>query len=32
MHAAITHEKQINKWNQAWKLRLIEKKKPNWSD
>lgn len=32
MYAAITREKQIKKWNRAWKLRLIEKRNPNWID
>jgi len=32
MNAAITREKQIKKWNRAWKLRLIEEKNPNWKD
>ena len=30
--AAITKEKQIKKWNRAWKLRLIEETNPNWDD
>jgi len=30
--AAITREKQIKKWNRAWKLRLIEKQNPQWRD
>ncbi len=30
--AAITREKQIKKWNRAWKLDLIETKNPNWQD
>ena len=29
---AISREKQIKKWNRAWKLRLIEKENPTWSD
>ena len=32
MFAAITREKQIKKWNRAWKLRLIEQQNPNWED
>jgi putative endonuclease len=32
MYAAITGEKQIKKWNRAWKLKLIEKKNPEWRD
>jgi putative endonuclease len=30
--AAITREKQIKKWNRAWKLRLIEEQNPGWDD
>jgi putative endonuclease len=30
--AAITREKQIKKWNRAWKLRLIEEHNPGWDD
>jgi putative endonuclease len=30
--AAILREKQIKKWNRAWKLRLIEEKNPEWRD
>jgi len=29
---AITREKQLKKWNRAWKVRLIEEKNPNWVD
>ena len=29
---AIRREKQLKKWNRAWKLRLIEEKNPNWDD
>ena len=32
MNAAITREKQIKKWNRAWKLELIEKSNPTWKD
>lgn len=32
MYAAIVREKQIKKWNRAWKLRLIEKRNPQWRD
>ncbi len=30
IEAAITREKQLKKWNRAWKLRLIEKHNPEW--
>ncbi len=30
--SAITREKQIKKWNRAWKLRMIEKDNPQWKD
>jgi putative endonuclease len=30
--AAITREKQMKKWNRAWKIRLIEEDNPNWND
>lgn len=32
IEAAITREKQIKKWNRAWKLRMIEAMNPNWQD
>jgi len=32
MLAAIAREKQLKKWNRAWKLRLIEKSNPEWRD
>lgn len=32
MAAAITREKQLKKWNRAWKLRLIESENPRWID
>jgi len=32
MPAAIQREKQLKKWNRAWKLRLIEEKNPHWKD
>jgi putative endonuclease len=32
MLAAITREKQLKKWNRAWKLELVEEKNPEWKD
>ena len=32
MPAAIQREKQIKKWNRAWKINLIEKVNPEWND
>ena len=32
MPNAITREKQLKKWNRAWKLALIEKQNPTWQD
>jgi len=32
MPTAITREKQIKKWNRAWKLRLIESHNPQRRD
>jgi putative endonuclease len=32
MISAITREKQLKKWNRAWKLALIEKTNPDWRD
>ncbi len=29
---AITREKQLKKWNRAWKVRLIENTNPEWED
>ena len=29
---AILREKQLKKWNRAWKLRLIEEMNPEWKD
>ena len=30
--AAIQREKTIKKWNRQWKLALIEKENPDWTD
>ena len=32
MADAIRREKQIKKWERAWKLRLIEETNPDWHD
>jgi putative endonuclease len=32
IEAAIAREKQIKKWNRAWKIELIEKSNPGWRD
>jgi putative endonuclease len=32
MEKAITREKQLKKWNRAWKIRIIEKINPEWND
>ena len=29
---AIQREKQLKKWNRAWKIRLIEEMNPHWAD
>ena len=29
---AIPREKQLKKWNRAWKIELIEKENPRWRD
>jgi len=29
---AIKREKQLKKWNRAWKIRLIEELNPDWDD
>ncbi len=30
--AAALRERQLKKWNRAWKIRLIEEKNPKWKD
>jgi putative endonuclease len=30
--SAIQREKQLKKWNRAWKIALIEKQNPTWRD
>ena len=32
IEGAILREKQIKKWNRAWKIRLIEESNPQWED
>jgi putative endonuclease len=32
IESAIAREKQIKKWNRAWKIELIEKANPGWRD
>jgi putative endonuclease len=32
IRAAIEREKQLKKWNRAWKIRLIETNNPLWKD
>ncbi|MBA4142751.1 MAG: GIY-YIG nuclease family protein [Nitrosospira sp.] len=32
MAEAIRREKQLKKWNRAWKIELIEKSNPGWRD
>jgi putative endonuclease len=32
MVSAISREKQMKKWNRAWKLELIERQNPDWND
>jgi putative endonuclease len=32
IEAAIVREKQIKKWNRAWKVRLIREVNPEWVD
>lgn len=30
--SALKREKQLKKWNRAWKIQLIEKVNPEWKD
>ena len=32
MESAIQREKQLKKWNRDWKIDLIEKGNPEWTD
>ena len=32
IESAIMREKQMKKWNRAWKINLIEKSNPAWND
>ncbi len=32
VNSAISREKQLKKWNRAWKIALIEKNNPEWLD
>jgi putative endonuclease len=32
MEDAIRREKQLKKWNRAWKFRIIAKMNPDWTD
>lgn len=32
MASAIQREKQLKKWNRDWKIELIEKDNPEWTD
>ena len=32
MISAISRERQMKKWQRAWKLRLIEERNPEWRD
>jgi putative endonuclease len=32
VRAALAREKQLKKWNRAWKLELIEECNPDWED
>jgi putative endonuclease len=30
--SAFLRERQMKKWNRAWKIRIIEKENPTWND
>ncbi|MBE0439109.1 MAG: GIY-YIG nuclease family protein [Gammaproteobacteria bacterium] len=32
MNSALAREKQLKKWNRAWKIELIEQNNPAWTD
>jgi putative endonuclease len=32
IESAIIREKQIKKWNRAWKIKLIQEQNPQWRD
>ena len=32
INVALLREKQLKKWNRAWKIQLIEEMNPDWSD
>ena len=32
VHSALARERQLKKWNRAWKINLIEKNNPQWKD
>ena len=32
METAISRERQLKKWNRAWKIRLIRQTNPSWRD
>jgi putative endonuclease len=32
LDAAFLRERQVKKWNRAWKVKLIEAANPNWDD
>ncbi len=32
VRSALEREKRLKKWNRAWKIKLIERKNPEWRD